>query len=464
MSRLNIPKSSRYRKRVGAFGRIDVKHDESTLDFNTAAECYNFDTASGALTTGYGVRQNKNIPATTQRYWVYRYYSDEQNGYVDQYVYQLSNGILRMYDTAMGDSYYISGTMFPPMHALNYRLNSKDVLLMSCEGRKLFTWDGRILEEHTTSPVVSSMALHYERLFVTSSEEPTKVFFSQDLDPTNWTIGKDGGGFIELLDERGYLNRVVSFGSYLYIFRDHGISRVTAYGDSSEFSVINLFVTAGRIYPDSIAVCGSVIVFLASDGLYSFDGYDCTRRLSNLDGLIERGSATASAFFDGKYYLSCRMNFADGETVGCEANDCACNGLLVYDVTSGEYAVSRGLDISFMQSVTFNGEDMLVCCESGVGGEIAKCGKRFDESLHAHWHGPTTDFSSPDKLKVLREAYVVNDVPVTVGIDYDGKRKEVNVKTGGGRKRLNVNCRRASVSVDCDGGECRVEPITVIYS
>ncbi len=465
MARLKIPRQQRYRKRVGGFARIDVKHDDSVLALETAAECYNFDFTSGALRSGVGVEYCDYVPRNSTRYWVYRYYSETSGEYVEQYIYQNKHGLAMVYDYDTKKTTYISGLPLPDMRAINYRLNSKDVLLLSVTGRRLLTWDGKLLKEYADSPVISSMALHYERLFVTSSQEPTKVFFSDDLDPTNWSIGTDSGGFIELLDERGMLNKVVSFGNYLYIFRDHGISRVTAFGDQSEFSVLNLFVTAGRIYPSSIATCGTCIIFLASDGLYAFDGYDCARILQNLDGLIEPSSATESAFCNGKYYLSCRMNFKDGKTVGCESGEFNCNGLLVYNVANGEYTVARGLDISYLEPCTLNnGGDFLMCCESGKGGIISSDGKRFGEALPAHWQSPVTDFGLPDRNKAIREIYVDTDTPLTVTFDSGRKKKTVNIKPTNTRARVNFNCKSMAVAVDGSGGECCIKAPTIIYS
>lgn len=463
MSVMKIPRSARYRKRVGAFGATDVKRDESVIGFSTAAECYNFDGTSGALREGYGTAEHEFVPADATRYYMYRYYSEERGEYLDQYVYQCANGLLKYYDPIKQMCLYISGTKYPPMQALNYRLDSKDVLLVSCAGRKLCIWNGTTLKE-CQSPTITSMALHYERLFVTSADQPTKVFFSDDLDPTDFDIGADGGGFIELLDERGELNKVVSFGNYLYIFRDHGISRVTAYGDQREFSVTHLFVTAGRIFPSSIATCGSYIMFLASDGLYKFDGYECTRALENLDGLIAPRDGCSCAYFDGKYYLACAMNFRDGKNIGCENGEHSVNGLLTVDGATGEYSVTRGTDITFMNACTYNGADMLVCCDGGRGGVITRCGKRFEIPLEKRWRGACGDFGAPDVTKSVRELYIKSDVDCTVVLDCEKKQKRIAVKRGDRRVRVNFNAKRFSLALETSAAECDIKPPTVVYS
>ncbi len=459
---MKIPTSPRYRKRVGAFRGVDIKHDESVIDFSVASKCYNFDTTSGSLREGYGIKTHERVPDKATRYFVYRYYSETAGEYVDQYIFQEPTGILWFFDTVKNRTLPLSGFAYAATEAINYRLNSKDTLLLSSAGRGLVTWDGSKVREHAT-PEISSMALHYERLFITSPTEPTKVFFSDDLDPTNWNFGANEGGFIELLDERGALNKVVSFINYLYIFREHGISRVTASGSQDEFAVNNLFVATGRIYPESIAKCGGVIVFAASDGLYRFDGYDCSKILTNLDGLIV-GARRASAYFDGKYYLSCTMDFRDDEKVGCEADDThVSNGLLVYDVATGEYSMSRGLDIEYMNVCTFCGEDFLMARDGAHSGVIARCGKRFDAPLEKYWQSPESDFGASDKTKVLREVYTYSDVDHTVGVR-GKKKKTVEVRAGMRRLRFNANAKTLSLSVSTTADECNIRPPTLVYS
>lgn len=69
-----------------------------------------------------------------------------------------------------------------------------------------------------------------------------------------------------MIDERGALNRVISYLNYVYVFRDYGISRITAFGAQTDFSVSNLFVSSGKIYPRSVALCGDSVIFLRRTG------------------------------------------------------------------------------------------------------------------------------------------------------------------------------------------------------
>lgn len=454
----------RYRQQSMGYGAVDYKHDDSVIGFSTAREFYNFDASSGALRTGYGVSAHPAVPVAAARYWVYRLYSDSAGGYVDRYLVQYSNGYVAARNMNDDECSYISGKTFSPIDAIAYRLDSKDVLFLVCAGHKLICWNGETLEEYPDSPAILSMTVHYERLFVTSRDERTRVYFSENLDPRSWNISAVGGGFIDMTDERGFSNKVVSFGNYLYVFRDHGISRITAFGDQSEFSVVHMFVTAGRIYPSSITICGDRIMFLASDGLYAFDGYECRRVLENLSGLIAPDDDCASAYFDGRYYLACRMDFADGLTVGCEASERGANGLLVFDPTSGEYSVSRGLNIRYMYAASYNGEDFLMCCESGMGGVIARCGKRFSAPLPKHWKGPASKLGKPDKIKSVSDVCLDSDCNAMLTVEMDGRSVVCNIVGTGGRYRTFISGKTLSIAIDVACAECNITPVTVIYS
>ncbi len=462
MCALKIPSGTRYRKRVGRFTGIDAKNDESTVDFSTAAMCYNFDFSSGALRGGYGIQSHAKVPSAARRYWVYRCYSEELAATVDKYVFWQSNGLIKYYEPATNRIAAVSGSKYEDVRMLCYKLDSNYVMLISSSNKPLSTWDGKRLIAYEGAPRISSMAIHYERLFVTNPDEPTKVFFSDDLDPTNWTVNPTAGGFIELLDERGDMTKVVSFGGYLYVFREHGISRITAAGAQSGFSAVNLFVSADRIYPESIVKCGNVIMFLASDGLYKFDGYDCVKVLTRISGLID-GVPTASAYFGGKYYLACSVDFKDGEVIGCEAETArVSNALVVYDVTSGEYSLTRGVDISYLTACTVDGEDILVACDSTESGVISRCGKRFSAPLKKLWRGAQTDFGKPDRKKMLREVYVDTSVGCTVSVR-GKKTKSRAVKVGRRRVRFNASSDVFALSVETDADDCVIRPPTVIY-
>lgn len=244
----------------------------------------------------------------------------------------------------------------------------------------MYVWDGVNAPYRVeNAPDITSMALHYERLFVTVDGEKNAVWFSDDLDPTNWDASLAGGGFIQLIDERGSLNRVISYGGYVYVFRDYGISRITAFGAQTEFSVSNLFVSSGRIYPGSVALCGDTVLFLAEDGLYAFDGVSTVKMLKNLDGLFKNGERSCSYYADGKYYLAFAREETDGK-IGCETGAYVNNALLVLDLSSGGYSLSpRAGHMQFLPSGRRRRHSHHRRRPRGTGGKMRRAVRRASQ-------------------------------------------------------------------------------------
>ena len=64
------------------------------------------------------------------------------------------------------------------------------------------------------------------------------------------------------------------------------------------------YSSSGKIYADSVVLCGNEVVFLATDGLYKFDGISCVKILDNLTPAfigIDNQNCSA-AYFENKYY------------------------------------------------------------------------------------------------------------------------------------------------------------------
>lgn len=225
--------------------------------------------------------------------------------------------------------------------AILYRLMGEDVIIFSSRGDNMVVWNGVTAPEIIVdAPLITSMAIHYERLFATTIGDELTLRFSDDLDPTNWSESLDDAGFIEMNDERGKLKKVISFNDYLYVFRERGITRVYANtANQRSFYVNHLFTAGGEIFDKTICVCGDKIMFVASDGFYVFDGANAYRRLDNLFPLIVVDENSTSRFYGGKYYLACKVNFSDSEY---DDNNGLNNAIIEIDAESFSYKIIRG--------------------------------------------------------------------------------------------------------------------------
>lgn len=434
-------------------GGVDWFTGESVSSLSRAKDSFNFDFSHGTLTEGYGLTAYDVGVSGLKRLWLYRRYDVERGADDDRLL--AADGDGNVYELNGGDARKITSvTPGAALSFVNYRLYGRDVVLICSEQDGMVVYDGESVPYRVEgAPAITSLALHYERLFVTVGGEKNAVWFSDDLDPTNWDASLTGGGFIQMTDERGALNKVVSFLGYVYVFRDYGITRITAYGSQTEFSVSNLFVSGARIDPGSVCLCGDRIIFRAGDGLYAFDGVQTARLLPGLDGLFGPHGECCSFYSGGKYYLAFGRA-DDGEKVGCEAGEHTNDALLVLDADRGTYALGRGYDIISISKAY--GEDVIAISSDGRAGKVERCGTFFGEKLLKRWRVPKTDMGTP-KVKRVREICIATDHPVSVILrsDEGTKRIEFEGKAGVQRKRVSFFGRR--IGYDIETSEDRAE-------
>lgn len=301
------------------------------------------------------------------------------------------------------------------------------------------------------------MCVHYERLFATVDGEKSSVWFSDDLDPTNWDVSLEGGGYIEIMGEKGSLLKVIRFNDYVYVFRSYGISRITAYGEQTDFSVITLYTSSGKIYPETVSVCGDRIIFLAQDGIYSFDGLKTYKILGGVFPLLEgeNNSAAVSAYFNGRYYLACRARYGGGD------DGMVNNTLLEYDIAKNSCSLIKGVDISSLTVIAAESFcDLAIAVrgeESGQAAALCAEGAYFSTPLLKCWKTPTADFGCPDKYKLIREIYIGTKTDITVSVNTENFSRLLYFKGGGiSRAKVGVRCKRLSLEFYCGEGEAKI--------
>lgn len=305
--------------------------------------------------------------------------------------------------------------------AVNYKLGESDVIMFSSPEDSLTVYDGTETSVIDTAPKIRSMCTHYERLFAVGQDN--LLWFSDDLDPTNWNVSLDQAGYIEFADAKGKLLKVVSFMDYLYIFRQYGITRLTAYADQTEFAVNEIYSTGG-IYPDTVAVCGDVIYFLSREGLYSFDGLNVRKAFINLEGLFEEENVGASAScVNNEYLLSCKMKFDEKgflENFPSEGN----NAVFKLNAGDGRVEIIRAPEIGFLGAVMSDKISLpLICFNGGMSGRLGSIGGTtfLGRPLPKACMWPQTDLGAGLADKIIISLAVYTESGITVGVCFDGE-------------------------------------------
>lgn len=358
--------------------------------------------------------------------------------------------------------------------AVEYKLNNEDVIIISSETDNMFVWNGVSAPyEVLDSPKISSMAMHYERLFVTTNKEKNTIWFSDDLDPTNWNVNLDDAGYISLVDERGALIKVISFLDYIYIFREYGISRLSAFGSQADFSISNLFVSSGRIYPDSVCVCGDVILFLASDGIYRFDGISTTKILTNIENNISNitNQTTASCYYNGSYYLACKYNFLN------DSNDITkdnfSNALLEIDVNTFKLKnISYGVNINYLTSIKtdkYSGVLALAKLYNSSNFYIVNLcnnAKFLNSNLEKSWISPYSNLGDISKNKTLKNILIETKTPIELSIFHDSTATTFTFEKGRKNiiKRTNLPLSEFAFKIVSKDESCLIRSLKFVFS
>lgn len=465
-----------YKKRIRlGFDGIVNSQDEAVLGLEYAKSCQNFafekgvingkigvDTASGYYAFPSVDRHAYPTFASDKRIvktFHYRKILGKTKYSDDRLVAILADGSV-WYTTMFSEAskwtqlvdFYLTGDV----EGVSYNYKSNDVLLMSSSDDGLFIVNDSTVTYCTNAPKFTSIAVHNERVFGTVNGVSNQVWFSDDFDPANWKVSPTEAGYISFADDLGKAIKVVSFLNYLYVFRDYGIFRLTAYGDQNDFIMKKVFTDTGRIYKDTIVLCGDSIIFLAEDGLYAFNGYETTRIGKELPQISGKNKA-CGGYLDGNYFLSCSLKDESGNLVGA---------LVRYDLKTRTISLLMGVQITGMCPVKVHNGSCLVFTLDGDFanrlGQAAENGKVFSTATKKVYKSPENILSAPS-IKTVRSVSFVSKYPLTLRLVADGKKSEYKVQ--GKNEMQTVACEKSgsviSFEIETNEQNAYVSPLIV---
>lgn len=141
---------------------------------------------------------------------------------------------------------------------------------------------------------------------------PHTLVYSAPYEPLKLTDTICDSGRIYLSTDDGEPVAMKGLGEDLYIFRERGIQRVRLEGAANDFKVERVEYHGGRIRGTSVGVFGDKIIFLATDGVYFFDGKKAEKKFLHMrikPKVLQRSEeqqiiyACAGGVADGKYLL-----------------------------------------------------------------------------------------------------------------------------------------------------------------
>ena len=457
--------------RVG-FKGLANSLDESVLDPAYAKSCDNFEFDKGVLTGGIGIDaasgfyafpsvERHELPVfdegtSIKKAFLYRRVS-ASGTQDDRMVVQLEDGTFYYTRIFVNDTWHNveSLVMAGDVDAVNYNYNGNDVLLLCSSFDGLYMIKDDVALVCGKTPKFTSIAVHNERVFGTVTGVNNQVWFSDDFDPANWDVSATEAGFINFCDDAGQALKVVSFAGYLFVFREYGVMRLTAYGDQSDFILKKVFTDTGRIYKDTIVPCGDRIIFLAEDGLFAFDGYGAVRIGKQLPTIKNKTGACAG-YLDGKYFLACKVEKEDGTL---------CDALVKYDVVHDSPSILSGVKIRCICPVkVHNGSCVTLVFSDDNGnrlGQVSDSGAVFSTPTRKIYKSPENILDTP-YIKTVRSVSFVSKYPVTLRLIVDKERFDFDVQ---GREDMQtVACEKGGgvVGIEIET-ECEKAYVSPLY-
>lgn len=467
----------------------NLEKDKRVLAMGEPSKCFNLITSDGTLKNGYGIKdlsmpvsQNSldeefkiNVRGSeVKTIWKLKWYdiSRKDNCY---YLFYFNDENLICFDNLFDErpaTYVITNEFTSTPYATYYRKDGQDAILLSGEGSNLMVVTGSEIATSESAPRIVNCASHYGKLFAITADERGKLVYNEDSDVLAWSDEKTKD--LDFSDDRGDLNKIISFNDYLYIFRDFGITEISEYGNESEFAISNIYQSTAFIQPNSIAQAGGKVFFLEGTKLKQFNGnsvkdveIEC---LSYLKGISQ--SNAYGACLDGKYYLACRGDFGDGKQIGCEAeSEYKNNMLIIYDIESGHVDILRGVDINEMLALTNKYKSKLAICfnNGNIGklGEITTDGGVFEEKFTGYWESGTTDFSMPGRVKRVKYFSIQSEGECKITISSESESKEFAVKGSKEIQKINVNLlgKQFDVKIEVDqSGNVDISELTLTIS
>lgn len=425
---------------------LDAFTNQNVLDHQYSVDCYNLDFRSGALTEGLGfsnltfpnseeegcqetVSQYSDAHNPTNYYKIAHYvdYSTDENKRTDKLILLtkenefLFGRIISIYPTI---TRLCDVTFESKPKTCNLSIENYKYIFFFGTDQPLRAWDNHTYGTITYSnaPNITDFCMHNGCGVGIVGKERDNIRIDS-LALNQWQGNTAFDGVNVLLDsDGGYANRLLSFRDYVFVLRDYGITRLAYNQSSKTYAVNNLLFSGSRIYGDTACICGDKGLVLCKDGIYEFDNISAKKIDLKINKFFkgETNKYAVATFKDGIYYLACRLNFGDGQRVGCEFGNYKNNALIAIDVATNEYYISRGLDINDLCTIQYKSCDkVLASFESNYNLSIAQIdnsGLHFGSVMSRFWKSPLSDIGYPDKQKLVKEISIFSKYKIKVTV------------------------------------------------
>lgn len=473
--KIKYPKTTNVEFTISDFAEgIDTTTDENNTSFDKSVNSYNFEYKNGALTESVGfkklsipsyegegsaettaVYRNSESDGTFNKVALYKEFNPVTKKREDK-IFYVSNDCKVYYGFAITRTPLfvkldeLDLTEIPRMKS--YNDGDWDCIVFFNDEDAIFTWDNNIdPKTYEDVPRIYDFCTYNDRVCAILSGDRLKIR-TDTVNLLDWeSADTQSTKYVYLDQERGYANKLLTFNGYMFVVRDFGISKIYLYDDGAN-NLSHILSTGSRIYANTACICSNRGIVLGKDGLYEFDSVSAKKLDVRLNRMLSGVSNqyAVGAFKDGIYYLACKLNFDDGEIIGCENGEYKNNALILFDTETDNYSICRGIDIVDLYTIQHASCDKLLACFNGSTAgiaELTKNGKVFDAVQTKYWRSPLTDLGYSDKIKFVKELSLLSLYDITIKVFSESEEREFNIKGGNIISRIPVRVKGKRIGI-----------------
>jgi len=347
---------------------------------------------------------------------------------------------------------------------LAYKKEDLDTIILACQEEMKIWQTGYSPYYIENVPIITSMCMNGGVLFCTIKEPAFKIWYATDLTPENVGNISNNSGYISLEDKLGNAGKIITFNQDVYVFREYGISKINYY--KSNISVSQVYESTTKIYSNTVSACGNVVLFMTSEGLYSFNGVKVSKINISVASMLENLTTSVAESLAGKYYVALRLNFEDDKKVLCENVDYLNNAILILDTNDNSYQIVRGVDVkSFFPLKANDYESMYLTFNSKYSnklGQIINNSTCFGEPLCKYW--ASGELTENYNSKAFTKLEVKADKDVKFNLITDNKNISFTTyKTGINTFCFKLYAKELQISISSEKETAEVDYVAVDY-
>ena len=402
------------RARLTTFSGIDERASEHVLPIRYVGDMVGMETESGKIRSAIGISSIKAQDGSE--------YRDMKFAVDNIYPFYLK-GRREIILSSGGRAYKLNeekklwaivpSTYFSGRNSAMFTVGEEPCVIIPDRDDGLVSYNGTAFTSHSLGYTVATMVTHMNRLYVVATGDEYRLRFSTINDPFNFAISLEHGGEIYLDVEDGKILKLISHDGNLYIFREYGVYKLTAFADQREFRVKKIATTTTKIDGESIAVAGGAMLLRTEDGMYTFDGYNMNKMLDNMPTTMANITTSIGIFFAGYYYLSYKTADSGDMRHLMRFNVKTHDIVIVKNANIRAFSIIRSTNDREVLAVAMDGVHQLCLIDDGYA--------ILDDEIDRHWRSGSVDFDMPAVTKEL-VSFVPNMTDrYTLTVEVDGK-------------------------------------------